>query len=67
MSKKKPIARVWVDSKSYLIYKLPVMGEIADKIELYRPLTVNEKTCIEPLIADAEVVLCYVKEKEESY
>ena len=58
----KPIAKVWIGERSHLIYKLPIMGENVDKIELYRELTTNESLCLLPMILDAEIK----KEYEES-
>ena len=58
----KPIAKVWIGERSYLIYKLPIAGENVDKIELYRELTTNEELCLMPMILDAEIR----KEYEES-
>ena len=61
----KPIGKAWVDSKSYLIYKFPIMGENFDKIELYRELTIGEKISLESMTLDVEIVRCYVENDKE--
>lgn len=61
MSNKIPIARAWVDSRNYLVYRLPIKGENLDKIEIYRPLSDKEMICLQPMILDAEIILCYDK------
>ena len=60
----KPIAKVWIGERSHLIYKLPIMGENVDKMELYRELTANEELCLMPMILDAEIKKEYEENKE---